>query len=160
MLVTPVTLLNDSEGNIVGGSFYESDLIVMTRIIISTSSKTATSVNNSEIRHSIPIVELGESASLRLVKAIIVNAAGGNYAVLCDSVAPSILNNTSIPCLGIFSCPVAEKTFETESFEPVLLTARTLSNLRLSLFDIDKRIPAEPIKGRKIGVVYVIEITK
>lgn len=131
----------------------------MIRIIITSSSKTATSIVNSQVTQSIPVLDLEESSSLRLVKVIGSNLSGGNYAVLCDSIDPSILNNSYIPCLGVFHCP-SEKTFETDSFDSVPLSAKRLSSLRLSLFDIEKGAPAEPMKGRTVKIVYVLEVSK
>lgn len=130
----------------------------MTIIIITSSSKTATSIINSDITQSIPILDVGESGCLRLIKLIVSNASGGNYAVLCDSIVPCILNNTLIPSLGVFYCN--PEITETNSFEPVPLTAKRLSSIRLSLFDIDKGTPAEPIKGKSLQVVYIVEVTQ
>lgn len=132
----------------------------MIQIIITSSSSTATEILNSDVTQSIPPLEIGESGSVRLVKVIVSNVTGGNYAVLFNCIVPSVLNNAYIPSLGVFCCPNTEKAYECDSFESVKLSAKRLSSLRLSLFDIDKRVPAEPLKGRSVKILYVLEVCK
>lgn len=130
----------------------------MTQIIITSSSPTATEIRNSEVTQSIPPLEISKSGSVRLIKVIVSNVTGGNYAILFNCIEPSILNSVYIPTLGVFCCPNTEKAFECDSFESVQLSAKRLSSLRLSLFDVDKGVPAEPLKGRSVKVLYVLQV--